>query len=110
MAGHSRSKNGVASLAYVPPIRVFVAESPLEDVDACLRGHDAGVNWRVDITRCDQAHSAPIPEAPRAPSQEETPMDKAMYDKGLGVRRAVLGDEYVDNALKNVDDFNQPLQ
>ena len=37
-------------------------------------------------------------------------MDKAMYDKGLGVRRAVLGDEYVDNALKNVDDFNQPLQ
>ena len=37
-------------------------------------------------------------------------MDKAMYDKGLGVRRAVLGDEYVDNALKNVDDFNAPLQ
>src|SRR5215813_10404671 len=37
-------------------------------------------------------------------------MDKAMYDKGLGVRRKVLGDEYVDNALKNVDDFNQPLQ
>jgi len=33
-------------------------------------------------------------------------MDKAMYDKGLGVRRKVLGDEYVDNALKNVDDFN----
>ena len=37
-------------------------------------------------------------------------MDKAMYDKGLGVRRKVLDDEYVDNALKNVDDFNQPLQ
>ena len=37
-------------------------------------------------------------------------MDKAMYDKGLGVRRKVLGDEYVDAALKNVDDFNQPLQ
>ena len=37
-------------------------------------------------------------------------MDKAMYDKGLGVRRAVLGDEYVDAAMKNVDDFNQPLQ
>jgi 4-carboxymuconolactone decarboxylase len=33
-----------------------------------------------------------------------------MYDKGLGVRRAVLGDAYVDNAMKNVDDFNQPLQ
>jgi hypothetical protein len=25
MAGHSRSKNGVASLAYVPAIQVFVA-------------------------------------------------------------------------------------
>ena len=37
-------------------------------------------------------------------------MDKAMYDKGLGVRRAVLGDDYVDAALKNVDDFNRPLQ
>ena len=37
-------------------------------------------------------------------------MDKAMYDKGLCVRRAVLGDEYVDAALKNVDDFNAPLQ
>src|SRR6201997_688273 len=37
-------------------------------------------------------------------------MDKAMYDKGLSVRRAVLGDAYVDAALKNVDDFNRPLQ
>jgi 4-carboxymuconolactone decarboxylase len=37
-------------------------------------------------------------------------MDKALYEKGLGVRRAVLGDAYVDNALKNVDAFNQPLQ
>ena len=37
-------------------------------------------------------------------------MDKAMHDKGMSVRRAVLGDEYVDAAMKNVDDFNQPLQ
>ena len=37
-------------------------------------------------------------------------MDKAMYDKGLSMRRKVLGDEYVDAALKNVDDFNEPLQ
>jgi 4-carboxymuconolactone decarboxylase len=37
-------------------------------------------------------------------------MDKAIYDKGLAVRRAVLGDEYVNAALKSVDDFNQPLQ
>ena len=37
-------------------------------------------------------------------------MDKAMHDKGLSIRRAVLGDAYVDNAIKNVDAFNQPLQ
>ena len=37
-------------------------------------------------------------------------MDKAMHDKGLAVRRAVLGDAYVDNAMKSVDAFNQPMQ
>jgi 4-carboxymuconolactone decarboxylase len=37
-------------------------------------------------------------------------MDKALHDKGLGVRRKVLGDAYVDTAMKNVDEFNQPLQ
>ena len=37
-------------------------------------------------------------------------MDKAMHDKGLAVRRAVLGEAYVNNAMKNVDDFNQPMQ
>jgi 4-carboxymuconolactone decarboxylase len=37
-------------------------------------------------------------------------MDKAIYDKGLAIRRAVLGDAWVDAALKNVNDFNRPLQ
>ena len=37
-------------------------------------------------------------------------MDQKLYDKGLGIRKAVLGEAYVANALKNVDDFNQPLQ
>ena len=37
-------------------------------------------------------------------------MDKAMYDKGMSIRRKVLGDAYVDAAVKNVDDFNQPHQ
>jgi hypothetical protein len=41
MAGHSRSKNGVASLAYVPAIHVFARVK--EDVDARdERGHDEG--------------------------------------------------------------------
>jgi 4-carboxymuconolactone decarboxylase len=37
-------------------------------------------------------------------------MDKKTYDKGLEVRKAVLGEAYVNNALKNVDDFNRPFQ
>lgn len=37
-------------------------------------------------------------------------MDKKMHDKGLEVRKAVLGEAYVNNALKNVDDFNSPFQ
>lgn len=37
-------------------------------------------------------------------------MDKTMYDKGLAIRRAVLGDAYVDRALANANEFNAPLQ
>jgi 4-carboxymuconolactone decarboxylase len=37
-------------------------------------------------------------------------MDQKMHDKGLQVRKAVLGEAYVNNALKNVDDFNKPFQ
>lgn len=32
------------------------------------------------------------------------------YNKGLEVRRAVLGDEYVDKALDSATAFSQPLQ
>jgi 4-carboxymuconolactone decarboxylase len=32
------------------------------------------------------------------------------YEQGLQIRREVLGDDYVDRALANVDDFNRPLQ
>jgi len=37
-------------------------------------------------------------------------MSKELYEKGLKVRRAVLGDDYVDRAMKNADAFNKPLQ
>lgn len=37
-------------------------------------------------------------------------MDQKMYDRGLEIRTAVLGKEYVDNAMKNADDFNKPMQ
>jgi len=37
-------------------------------------------------------------------------MDQKRYEAGLAVRRAVLGDEYVDKATRNVDDFNRKFQ
>ena len=37
-------------------------------------------------------------------------MNKEAFEKGLATRRAVLGAEYVDNSLKNADDFNRPMQ
>jgi 4-carboxymuconolactone decarboxylase len=37
-------------------------------------------------------------------------MDKAMFDKGMAIRRSVLGDAYVDRAVANMNAFNQPLQ
>lgn len=37
-------------------------------------------------------------------------MDKATYDKGLSIRKEVLGEDYVNAALKNADDFNRPFQ
>ena len=37
-------------------------------------------------------------------------MDKERFDKGLAARTAVLGEEYVNNALRAADDFNQEFQ
>ena len=37
-------------------------------------------------------------------------MDQEMYNTGLAMRRKVLGKEYVDRALSNVDDFNRDFQ
>jgi 4-carboxymuconolactone decarboxylase len=37
-------------------------------------------------------------------------MDKQMYERGLEIRKSVLGAEFVDNAIKSADDFNRPLQ
>jgi len=37
-------------------------------------------------------------------------MDKAMYEKGLAIRREVMGDKFVDAALASADDFSKPVQ
>ena len=37
-------------------------------------------------------------------------MDKETFEKGLAIRRAVLGSEYVDKSIAAADDFTRPLQ
>lgn len=37
-------------------------------------------------------------------------MDEATYERGMAIRRSVLGDAYVDRAMANVDDFTAELQ
>jgi 4-carboxymuconolactone decarboxylase len=43
------------------------------------------------------------------PGKRENPMDKAIYDRGMAMRRKVLGDDHVNRSLANVDDFNRPF-
>jgi 4-carboxymuconolactone decarboxylase len=37
-------------------------------------------------------------------------MSKELWEKGLAVRKEILGAEYVDKQLAGSDDFNMPLQ
>ena len=37
-------------------------------------------------------------------------MDRETYRRGLEIRSAVLGEEYVNEALAKADDFTKPLQ
>jgi 4-carboxymuconolactone decarboxylase len=37
-------------------------------------------------------------------------MDQQTFNRGLEIRKAVLGKEFVENAFKSADDFNRPLQ
>jgi 4-carboxymuconolactone decarboxylase len=37
-------------------------------------------------------------------------MDKARFDRGLEIRKAVLGAEFVENSFKTADAFNMPMQ
>jgi 4-carboxymuconolactone decarboxylase len=37
-------------------------------------------------------------------------MNKELFDKGLAIRKSVIGAEFVDKALASADDFNMPMQ
>src|SRR5262245_29381032 len=63
---------------------------------------------RIPKARFWIRHCAQGPWA--TPSKEEPTMDKALHDRGMTMRRRVLGDEYVDRAVANTDDFNRQFQ
>src|SRR3977135_79263 len=46
---------------------------------------------------------------PQSP-QGDSIMDKETLETGLRIRTEVLGKEYVENSMKNADDFNRPFQ
>ena len=37
-------------------------------------------------------------------------MSRETYEKGLKIRKEVLGADYVENSFKNADDFSRPMQ
>src|SRR3954471_17629630 len=37
-------------------------------------------------------------------------MDKETFEKGLSIRKEVLGADFVDQAFATADDFNRPMQ
>ncbi len=37
-------------------------------------------------------------------------MNKELFDKGLAIRKSVIGADFVDKAFATADDFNMPLQ
>ncbi|HEY0438814.1 MAG TPA: carboxymuconolactone decarboxylase family protein [Xanthobacteraceae bacterium] len=37
-------------------------------------------------------------------------MDQKTFEKGLEVRTAVLGEDYVQNSMRTADEFNKPFQ
>ena len=37
-------------------------------------------------------------------------MNKELFDKGLEIRKSVLGKEFVENSIKNADEFAMPMQ
>jgi 4-carboxymuconolactone decarboxylase len=56
-------------------------------------------------TRICPAVSASLIDTPR-----ESVVNKELFEQGLETRREVLGAEYVEESIRNADEFNLPLQ
>jgi hypothetical protein len=73
---------------------------------ACWKKDEVG---KLLSTLAQSAELAVIARSDRAPSAKGgmNIMDMALYDRDMAMRRKVLGDEYVDRAVANTDEFNR---
>jgi 4-carboxymuconolactone decarboxylase len=70
------------------------------------RIHDEIGLYLKEKSRSSILYAGPIPTQ----TKETIPMRREQYEKGMAVRRAVLGDDYVDKAMASATDFTKPLQ
>lgn len=56
------------------------------------------------------AAPARAPPGPFPPLKLENDMSKDVFDRGLAIRKDVLGREFVEKSLETADDFNMPMQ
>src|SRR5882724_4721478 len=43
-------------------------------------------------------------------TRKEASMNSDRFERGLAIRKSVLGDEYVEKALASADEFSRPMQ
>jgi 4-carboxymuconolactone decarboxylase len=70
----------------------------------------AGRRTRDGVPARARAGKAVLAEELTRLKTTENNMDKATYDRGLEIRKSVLGNEFVDKAIASADDFNRPMQ
>jgi 4-carboxymuconolactone decarboxylase len=46
----------------------------------------------------------------RCSAKGEGSMSKEVFERGLAIRKEVLGAEFVENSFRTADDFNRPMQ
>jgi 4-carboxymuconolactone decarboxylase len=68
------------------------------------------VSGPADLSGGRNAANDPGATNAPTPPRRRTPMDKALIEKGIANRKAVLGEDYVNKAMSTADDFNGPFQ
>ena len=105
--GHLRTLTTLADIgAVVAPIVPAFYNKP-KTVDDIIN-HTVG--RLLDLFGVETKAGETLGRRPGGRVIREEAMDQKTYDAGMKMRRKVAGDEYVDKAMANVDDFNRDFQ